>query len=665
MKFPSPLKALCHCLSFLFVFCVLTVPPALGDDWRPITRELLEDKSPVVEKDADAEAVFWEVRVDDQNDGSPNSVFSHYVRVKVYTERGVESQNKIDIPYFNRTSVKDINGRTIKADSSIIELKKDAVFERTLVRASGLKIKAKSFVMPGVEPGAVIEYRWKEVRPTYFYTRLQMQREIPVREVKYYVKPMEHYLYTMRSISFRANTAAFAKEKNGYYSTGMTNVPAFREEPHMPPEDQVRSWILLYYSEDRKLTAEKYWKDYGKRLYDEYKSAIKPNDEVRRVAGEAVAGATTDDEKLHKLFDYCRANIKNVLDDAAGVTPDELRKMKENKSPGDTLKRREGTGRDIDLLFAAMANAIGFEARVTALSDRSDIFFDPQLSDDYFLSTYNIAVKVGGAWRFFDPGSTYVPFGMLRWQEEGQQALVSDPKEPFFLQTPLSEAAKSSRRRTAKLQLTEDGTLEGEVRVEYTGHVAAEHKELNDEDSATAREQAVVDQLRARMSTGEVSEVRMENVVDPVKPFVYAYRVSVPGYAQRTGKRLFLQPAFFQFGVGNLFATSERRHALYFRYPWSEEDDVSITLPAGFALDHAESPASFKISETSHYTVQLGITKDQSTLKYRRKFVFGGFLYAVDQYPQIKRIFDVIHEQDNHKITLKQGVATATSNKQE
>jgi hypothetical protein len=46
------------------------------------------------------------------------------------------------------------------------------------------------------------------------------------------------------------------------------------------------------------------------------------------------------------------------------------------------------------------------------------------------------------------------------------------------------------------------------------------------------------------MSTAELSDIRIENVTDPVKPFVYAYHVRVPGYAQRTGKRLFLQPAF-------------------------------------------------------------------------------------------------------------------------
>src|SRR5207253_10552976 len=113
-----------------------------------------------------------------------------------------------------------------------------------------------------------------------------------------------------------------------------------------------------------------------------------------------------------------------------------------------------------------------------------------------------------------------------------------------------------------------DGTLEGEVRVEYTGHFATEKKRINDGDSQEQREQRLMGAIKQQMSTAEFADIHIENVSDPAKPFVYAYRVRVPGYAQRTGKRLFLQPAFFQKGIGALFATSERKHDIYFHYPW-------------------------------------------------------------------------------------------------
>jgi hypothetical protein len=67
-----------------------------------------------------------------------------------------------------------------------------------------------------------------------------------------------------------------------------------------------------------------------------------------------------------------------------------------------------------------------------------------------------------------------MPYGMLLWREEGQQALVSDPKDPVFVKTPLSAPQKSLEKRTAKLRLSDDGTLEGDVRVEYTGHSAVD-----------------------------------------------------------------------------------------------------------------------------------------------------------------------------------------------
>ena len=103
-----------------------------------------------------------------------------------------------------------------------------------------------------------------------------------------------------------------------------------------------------------------------------------------------------------------------------------------------------------------------------------------------------------------------------------------------------------------------------------TGTWRVERKEWDDDDSPAQREETLKEGVKARLSTAELTDIRIENVTDPVKPFTYIYHIRVPGYAQRTGKRLFLQPAFFQRGVGPLFATSSRHHAIYFNYPWSE-----------------------------------------------------------------------------------------------
>jgi hypothetical protein len=670
MKFPRSLLYLP-----LFALCLIAsaASPALAEDWKPVTPAEVALKAPVVESDADAEVIFWEVRIDDDPEG--DLIFNHYVRIKIFTERGREAQSKVDLLFGRlfRTNIqiKDIAGRTIKPDGQVVELKKQDIFERNIVRSSGLKAKAKSFAMPGVEPGAIIEYRWREVRANQSaqYIRLQFQRDIPVQRVKYFIKPFPFEGLGMKVQTFHSTQEVkFVKEGDGFYSTTMVNMPAYREEPRMPPEDEVRTWALVYYSKDEKRDPAKYWKEYGRQVYEIVKPLMKVGDEVKQAAAAAVGDATTPEQKLDRIFEFCRTKIKNVSSAASGLSSEERAKLKSNKTPSDTLKRGMGTAGDIDLLFAAMAAAAGLDARLALSPDRSDVFFDPGRALGYFLDPAHVAVRVGDSWRFFNPGYPHIPKGMLLWKEEGNAVLITDPKDPVFVQTPLSGPQKSVEKRKATLKLSEDGTLEGDVRIEYTGHLAVDMKEAIDDDSPSEREQALRELVKGRMSTAELSDVKIENVTDPAKPLVYTYRVKVPGYAQRTGKRLFLQPAFFQYGKSPTFSTNSRRHAIYFHYPWSEEDEVTFELPAGFTLDNADAPAPFASGELTKYEVKVFTTKDQRTLIYKRSFFFGGggdtldrLLYEANTYPQMKGYFDALHKQDSHTITLKQAATTAAN----
>jgi hypothetical protein len=638
---------------------------AVGDEWKPVNPGELALKTATVEKDADAEALFWEVRIDDNPEG--DLIFNHYIRIKVFTDRGRESQSKIEIPFGNlyggEVKIKDIAARTIKGDGSIVELKKDDIFDQTMVRVSGLKVKVKSFAMPAVEPGCIIEYRWREVRVNRNadYVRLMFQRDIPVQRVQYLIKPYAYENASFNSITLHGRSTPFVKEKGGFYSTTMTDIPALYEESQMPPEDQVKTWMLVFYSKPGRPEPQKFWFDLGRAYYEATKSLIKANDEVKQKAAALVADAKSDEEKLQKIFEFCRNSIKNTSNDASGISAEERRKLKDNKSPSDTLKREMGSSMDIDLLFAALANGAGFDARIVLSPDRGDIFFDKDLPNAYFLDPQNVAVNLGGTWKFFDPGYNYVPYGMLRWQEEGEPALVTDPKQPVWVDVPMSSPEKSKVTRRARMKLLDDGTIEGDVELTYTGHYAIERKEDMDEESETEREENVKSQIKSRMSVAEVTNLKIENVTDHVKPLVISYHVRFPGYAQRTGKRLFLQPAFFQKGVGPLFATNSRKYPIYFHYPWFEDDRVDIELPSGYALDSPESPAPFISGKISEYRPSLAASADGKLLVYKRSFFFGGeaaVLFPVESYGQLKTYFDQLHKNDNHTLALKQ---TATN----
>jgi hypothetical protein len=434
----------------------------------------------------------------------------------------------------------------------------------------------------------------------------------------------------------------------------MKGVPAFRYEPQMPPEYAVRPWLLVYYAADADSRPDVFWKNFGRSMAAQMKPTMKVNSDVQKAAVEVAGGEKDPTEKLSKLYTFVRSKIRRYTDDALKMTPEQISKLKDNATPGDTLKRGIGNAHDMNLLFGALATAAGFEARVAFASDRSDTFFDRNLANNYSVEPVAIAVKVGSDWRLFSPGESYVSFGMLPWQYEGQDTLIADEKEPVWIASQYSDPSKSVQKRTGKFKLAADGTLEGDVRIEFTGHFGEDEKELVDAMTVAEREQVLKNRFRGL----EMTNISIENARDPDKPIVYAFHALVKGYAQRTGRRVLLIPSFFQRGAPGKFSTGERTQMVYFHFPWSEEDNIEIELPPGYQLDNAQSPQPVVGGALARYEPLASITPDGHTLLYKRTVYFGkdakGLLFPLSDYPPLKAFFDSVSKQDDQAIALLQ-----------
>lgn len=646
---------------------IIAFPPAIAAqnwDWKPVSPAELGMTTPKVEPDADAEMILWEVLISDEKIGLEyQTVLYHYQKIKIFNERGREAFSKRQIGYGRipgiglNIRIRDISARATRTDGSVFLLKDSEVFEQDTLNREGVKLKTKSFVTPGIDAGAVVEYRWKEIRGVVSnYQRLNFAGEIPIQLVRYFIRPLDRPYLQMMGQPFNIESTPFRREGSGYYSTTASNVPAFKPEPRMAPEYAIRPWMLLYYTDGRKLEPEKFWKEHGKDVYSNYKDRLDQSDEIIRAAREAVGSETDASKKLLNLFRYAQTKVKDVFDDRYNTPEDELSKYKPNRNAAEALKRGIGTADDINHLFTAMAIAAGFDARIVNLPRRSDIFFHKDLTNRFFMRTENVAVRIGDSWRFFDPGSIYVPYGMLRWEEEGQPALVSDNKEPVWATSPLSPADKSAEIRRGYFKLAEDGVLEGIVSIEYTGHLAEFHKELNDEDGDKQREDTLRNLVKSRiLDTAEISEVLIENVTDPSKPFRYQFKLRVPNYAAKTGRRLFMQPNVFERGSPPLFASSTRKHEVYFSFPYSETDEVSIELPPGYELESPDAPTGVNDGVGSN-NISISMTKDGKTLYYKRKFTFGdgdALRFEARNYVPLKALFDAIHNANRHTLTLQ------------
>lgn len=657
-------------LTLLLFFATLLPSLAQDKNWPAITTEELQMKAPKVEPDADAEVIFWEVKIADSYDRATGfkTTWDNHIKIKIFTKRGSNEYNRVDLPFgkmsdiWAESSIKDIAARTIKPDGTVLVVQSSDIFERELLKGKGIRYRAKSFVFPSVEVGSLVEYKWREVWNNSIsnYLRLEFAREIPVQYVKYYLKPVSLPGASLELRVDSINTSGnFLQEKGGFYSIVKENLPSYKEEPFMPSKYRVRPWMLLFYDKKNSISSpDIYWRNVGRDTYNYHKSWLSFNEQIKRTAEQLVAGIEDELEQARRIFDFCRREITDTEDDLSTPPAETKKDVKPNKNSTDVLTRKTGTHHDINMLFAAMLNAVNIDARVANVSARTDPRFNREIPNNYFNRAEIIAAKIGSEWKFFSPSSRYVTFGSLPWRVEGQSALISDPNEPFFERTPFTPPEKSKRKLKANLQLKDDGAIVGPVSIEYSGHLGNDAKERFDTSSSAEHEKMLIEMIKREVSdSAEVSEVSIENATDPDKPLIYRFRLSVPAYGQVTGKRLIFVPNLLTRNSDHRFVGNNRRYDISFDHPWSEEDEITYELPKGYLPDSASQPRTIGDANGTH-EVNLSFSADNAVLRYSRKFAFGkGDILDFDKvsYQTIKQLFEACQNAGAQSIILLKG----------
>ena len=632
-------------------------------EWRPISPAELQMTKPVVEPDADAEALIWETSIDDSD--SKKLIRKNYVRVKIFNERGRERFAKFDIPYIKGYSeIKDIAAHIIKPDGSTIELADSDIFEREVVKVSKLKVRSKAFAVPNIVPGVIVEYQFTE-QIKYgglAGSKLELQKDIPVQNLVYLVKPYRGAHLTAKYYNASINGDGFKNDRDGFYRLIRHNIPAFKEENFMPPEAMVRPYVIMAVSGSFGVDVfdpAMYWRRLGFAGADMVRAMHGLRKDVDKLTEGLIAGAATPEERLRRIYDFCQHKIRNTSFDPAARNSQETWRDVFDQNWKDIAKNGSGSGSSatINVLFGAMATAAGFDTRWVYASRRDEVFMNPKMTDSSLMRFAGIGIVLGGKRLLYDPGNKFAPFGQLSWYREDALGLFVSEDSLAWTKIPLSTADTNLTKRTAKFRLGEDGTLEGTVSIELYGNEALNYRMNSYDDDPTARQNAIKDAVLRRITNAEVSKITIENFDDNSKPLIERYSIKVPNYAQKTGKRMFFQPGYFEYGSPPPFPNATRVHDIFFSFPWSERDEITIEFPPTFAIESPEAPqaVSDKAGSVSD-KITIEANTAASKVIYSRDLsvgMDGKTLYKVAEYSSVKEVWDAVQKADTAALTLK------------
>ncbi|HEY2460292.1 MAG TPA: DUF3857 domain-containing protein [Candidatus Acidoferrum sp.] len=628
-----------------------------GDEWLPITPEELKMTSVAEAPGAPAVILYRQVDRDDSNADVPHEY--DYVRIKILTEEG-RKYGDVEIPYLKgNANINQVKGRTIRPDGSIANFQ-GKPFDKTIVKAKGLKYLAKTFSLPDVQVGSIIEYHYMlDLQEGYvFDSHWILSDELFTKVGKFTLKPSHDFaLRWSWPIGLPAGTASPLNE-HGIIHMESHNIPAFQIEDYMPPENELKFRVDFSYTDDSspEKEADKFWKKEGKKKNEQAESFIGKHKSMEQVVAQTVSASDPPEVKLQKLY----ARVQQLRNTSYEVEKSEQEQKREKAKPvgnvEDVLKQGRGNPRAINWLFIALARAAGFEAHSVFLASRNQYFFRPEMMNSQQLNGDVVLVRVNGKDVYCDPGSKFAPFGLLPWEETAVQGLKLDKDGGAFSLIPSSDSSISKIERKADLKLDDEGTLSGKLTITFSGLEALERRTEERNEDETSRKKFLEDQVREYVPVG--IDVELTNKPDwssAAPTLVATYDLKVQGWASAAGHRALIPVGLFSSTEKQLFEHASRVHPVYFQYPFLKEDDVTIQLPLNWQVNSMPQ-AQNQDAKAAVYI--LKVENDKGALHLTRVLRSDLMLVDAKVYPNLRTFFQVVRTGDEEQVVLQPGASS-------
>jgi len=635
----------------------LYVPACVADEWKPVTPEELKMTSEPLAPGAPAIYLYRQV---DRDDSGQATTEYNYVRIKILTEQGRDYAN-VEIPFEKqRFSVSHLKARTIRPDGSIVNFE-GKVYEKTVVKYKSLKYLAMTFTMPDVSVGSIIEYHFNyDFLDSYIFdSNWIVSGELFTKHAEFTLKPYREWsVRWMWPAGLPPGTPPPKEGSDGVIRMTGNDIPAFQEEEYMPPENELKFRINFVYSPDRQEMDEgKYWKQFNKKMDDRVEHFVGKHKEMEEAVAQIVSPGDSPEVKLQKI--YARTQkIRNLsFETSKSVEEEKRQKIKPANNVADVWKNGFGTGEDITWLFLGLARAAGFEASPCLVSSRREYFFHKERLNGQELDTNVVLVKLNGKDTYLDPGTAFAPFGLLPWTESGVGGLKLDKESGTWIQTDLPDSDVSRIERTARLNLTSEGSLEGKLTVTYTGLEALSRRMEERNDDETGKKKYLEDEIKDSIPAG--SQVELTNTPEwngSAMTLVAEFSLKIPGWVSATGHRGFFPIGFFSGDEKHMFEHASRVYPVYFSYHFEKIDDVSVEMP--FTCAPGSIPKPFDLNaKAAEYS--LSIVDDKSNLHIRRELRSDVILVPTDMYDSLRNFYQIVRSHDDQQVVLQLAAVSA------
>ncbi len=524
-------------------------------------------------------------------------------------------------------------------------------------------IKERFLRIPAAEPGNVVGYEIEsEERPFILQDWWNFQHRIPVKEARYTLQLPSGWEYKAIWINHPEvqPTPAGANQ----WQWVVTDVSAIREEDDMPPWRGVASQMVVSFLPPGGSGKKGFesWTDMARWESDLVQGRRDLSPEMKQKVAELTASAPTTLAKMQAIAAFVQKEIRYVAIELGigGIQPHLARDIYANKY---------GDCKDKATLMSAMLKEIGVDSYYVDINTERGgvapttppllfwfnhvilgIRLPDNVNDTSLIAIYNHP-KLGRI-LIFDPTWEVIPFGQLRGGLQGNYGLLVTENGGDLIRLPQLAPAASGQQRIAKLKLSPEGTLSGDVTEILRGDSATfQRYELRSATKDADRIKHLETLLSHSLGMFQITSAKVGNLNVHDLPFEYIYSFEATNYAKSAGNLLLVRPRVVGNWSSDILEKKEpRKYPVEFRGPMKNTDEVEIKLPAGYEVDELPPAADAEYSFGSYHSK---CEMKDGALLYIRTLEYKELSVPVDKLEQLKKFYRIIATDERSTAVLK------------
>ena len=570
---------------------------------------------------------------------------------------------------FNSPSQKinGLHGWCIPAQGKDYEVKSKEGAEISLPKIEGSElitdVKAKLIDIPAPDPGNIIGYEYElEEQPLVLQEGWSFQRHVPVRESHYQLQLPSGWEYKANWLNY-AEVKPTPAGPNAWRWT-VSDVKEIREEDQMPPLPGVAGEMIVSLFPPGGASSKVFsdWRGMGTWYNSLVTGRLDASPEIKQKVAALTASSPTTIGKMKALANFVQHDIRYVAIELGigGLQP---------HSAADVFAHHYGDCKDKVALMSSMLREIGVDSYYVVInSERGSVASGTPANVEAFDHAI-LAIKLSddakdpsliatlqhpklGRILFFDPTNELTSFGEIGGYLQANYGLLVSPDGGELIQLPMQLAATNGVRRTAKLSLSVNGNLQGDVQEVRLGDRAASQRwALRTVSKDADRIRPVENLLAGSLSNYVITKAVVQNLTQTNLPFGFDYSFVARNYAKTAGDLLLVRPRVLGVKSSAILETKEpRQFPVEFEGPVQDSDTFEITLPAGYEVDDLPPPVDADFSFASYHSKTEA---KGNVIAYTRTFEVKELSVPVSKAEELKKFYRIIASDERNTAVLK------------